>query len=501
MARRLRWPRIKITGRWPRVILRTALGLAVLGLAVALYFYVFPRPSRLRPLGVIEVPSGKRIMVLAPHSDDEALGPGGFIAEAVRRGDDVRVVLATNGDGFRYAVEDEYHRLRLTPAQYIQFGYVRQKESLAGLKLLGVPAEKVTFLGYPDRGLARLWLDNWSNDKPYTSAYTKVAHSPYRNSFTAAATYSGESLLADLEKVLVDFKPDVVVMPHPNDAHPDHWALNAFTTYALAELSQKGEPFAQNPAVYLYLVHRGDWPAPKGAHLSGLLAPPTTLADVTTAWSSLPLSSGVTDLKYQAILQYKSQLTIMRRFLTSFARANEIFGQLGELPAVSVPDGQIRMTGTAEWSSVTPNVLDPTLDTVARRLEGSGDLRALSVAADSTHLFLLLQTRRTVSSELTYTVRLIPFDHAAGPYRPQVILRVRPPSRLTLTDPFQQGMVGGDQVAVKASRNAIEISVPLWALGSPQRVYLSAETSVANLGIDRMAWQMVRLEGRRTTGP
>ncbi len=496
MTRRLRWPRIEITGRWPRVILRAALGLTVLGLAAALYFYVFPRPGRLRPPGVVEVPSGKRILVLAPHSDDETLGPGGFIAEATRRGDDVRVVLATNGDGFRYAVEDEYHRLRLTPAQYIQFGYVRQKESLAALKLLGVPAEKVTFLGYPDRGLARLWLDNWSSDKPYTSPYTKVAHSPYRNSLTPAATYSGESLLADLEKVLVDFKPDVVVIPHPNDAHPDHWALNAFTTYALADLRQKGQPFAQAPTVYLYLVHRGDWPAPKGVHLSGLLTPPTTLADITTAWSSLPLSSDVTNLKYQAILQYKSQINLLRRFLTSFARANEVFGQLGEVPAVSVPDGEIKMTGNlSDWAAVSPDILDPTRDTIARRLEGSGDLRALSVAADSTHIFLLLQTRRPVSAELTYTVRLIPFDHSAGPYRHQVIVGVRPPSRVTLTNPFQQEVTGGSQVVVKVSRNAIEISVPLWAIGSPQRVYLSAETSVANLTIDRMAWQMVEVEG------
>lgn len=492
MTSRLRWPRIRITGRW-RILFRAALALAVLGLAAALYFYVFPRPGRLRPPGVVEVPAGKRILVLAPHSDDETLGPGGFIAEATRRGDDVRVVLATNGDGFRYAVEDEYHRLRLTPAQYIQFGYVRQRESLAALAMLGVPAEKVTFLGYPDRGLASLWLDHWSSDQPYTSPYTKADHSPYGNSLTPGAVYSGESLLADLEKVLVEFKPDVVVMPHPNDVHPDHWALNAFATYALADLRQKGESFAQAPTVYLYLVHRGDWPAPKGVHLKGLLTPPTTLADVTTLWSSLPLTSDVTDLKYQAILRYKSQLALMRRFLTSFARANEVFGQLGELPAASVPDGQMKMTGASEWDMVAPDILDPTRDTIARRLEGSGDLQALSVAADSTHLFLLLKTRRTVSDELTYTIRLIPFDHTAGSYRQQVIVRVRPPSQVVLTDPFQQGVAGADQVGVKASRNTIEISVPMWAIGSPQRVYLSAETSVADLGIDRMAWQMVRL--------
>lgn len=498
MRRSLRWPKLRIQGRLPRVILRVALLLAVLGLGLTLYFYVFPRPGRNVPLGLVEVPSGRKILVLAPHSDDETLGPGGFIAEAERRGNKVRVVLATNGDGFRYAVEDQYRRFRLTPAQYVQFGYVRQKESLAALALLGVPADQVIFLGYPDRGLVRLWLDNWSDAKPYTSPYTKVAHSPYRNSFTPAAAYSGESLLADLEKVLADFQPDVIVVPHPNDAHPDHWALNAFTTYALADLRQKGRPFAQNPTVYLYLVHRGDWPAPKGMHLDGLLTPPTTFADTTTAWSSLPLPADVTQLKYQAILKYKSQLTLLRRFLTSFARANEIFGQLGELPARSVADGQIKMTGNVlEWSGIDPEVLDPIRDTVARRLEGSGDLHALYAATDSTHLFLLLQTRRPVSAELTYTVRVIPFDHTAGPYRHQIIVRVRPPSRVSLVNPLEQEVSGGSQVFVKSNRNTIGISLPLWAIGSPARVYLSAETSLANLTIDRLAWQMIGLNEAR----
>jgi len=498
----LRRPRIRIEGRLPRAILAVALGLTALGLGIALYFYFFPRPGRIVPPAAIAVPAHRRVLVLAPHSDDETLGAGGFIAEAVRHGDEVRVVVATNGDGFRYAVEDEYHHLRLTPAQYIQFGYVRQKETLAALALLGVPADKVSFLGYPDRGLARLWLDNWSNAKPYTSPYTRVAHSPYLNSLTPGAPYSGESLLADLEKVLIDYRPDIIIMPHPNDAHPDHWALNAFATYALADLRHKGWPFAQAPAVYLYLVHRGDWPAPKGVHLNGRLTPPTTLADTTTAWSSLSLSPDVIRLKYQAILTYKSQLAIMRRFLTSFARSNEIFGELGEIPAPPVPDGRIRVTGTpSEWAGIEPIVRDPTLDTVARRIEGSGDLQALYAAVDSSHLFLLLQTRRPVSNKLTYTVRLIPFDQAASPYRHQVIVRIRPPSRVNLVNPFEQEVPGGTQVVVKANRDFIELSLPLWAIGSPRRVYLSAETSLSELMIDRLAWQMVRLEPTKVLSP
>src|SRR2546430_986709 len=50
------------------------------------------------------------ILVLAPHCDDETLGTGGMLAEAVRAGARVRVVLLTNGDGFRVAAARRYHK-------------------------------------------------------------------------------------------------------------------------------------------------------------------------------------------------------------------------------------------------------------------------------------------------------------------------------------------------------------------------------------------------------
>jgi LmbE family N-acetylglucosaminyl deacetylase len=472
------------------------LAVGLIALALGAFFYFFPRPGRVSPAGEIGLQAGKRVLVLAPHSDDETLGAGGLIIQARRLGDEVRVVLATNGDGFRYAVEDQYRRLRLTPAQYIQFGYVRQKESLSALALMGVAKDEVIFLGYPDRGLSHLWLDQWSSDAPYVSPYTKASHSPYVNSFTPGAPYSGESFLADLEEVMTAYQPDIIVMPHPSDAHPDHWALNAFATYALNDLRQNGQTFAANPLVYLYLVHRGDWPAPKGLHLKGILAPPTTLDDTTTLWHSMPDPADVTDLKYKAVLAYRSQLTIMRRFLTSFARANEIFGALGEIPAHHVEDGRITVSGDPrQWAGLPPQLLDATGDTVARRLEGSGDIKTLSVAYDSTHLFLLLQLRRPVSADLTYTIRLIPLTQTVGPVRRQVTLKVHPPSRVELVNSSNQGLPGQGDVIVKAVRNSVEVSLPLWAIGSPPRIYVNAQTGLANLGIDRSAWQVMGLGG------
>ncbi len=43
--------------------------------------------------------SKERILIFAPHPDDELLGNGGLIQDAKNRGDEVIVVLMTNGDG------------------------------------------------------------------------------------------------------------------------------------------------------------------------------------------------------------------------------------------------------------------------------------------------------------------------------------------------------------------------------------------------------------------
>ena len=79
-----------------------------------------------------------RIIVFAPHSDDETLACGGMLALAARNGARVRVVLLTNGDGFRLAVGRAYHTLRVTQGMCVQFAYRRQRETRKALASLGI---------------------------------------------------------------------------------------------------------------------------------------------------------------------------------------------------------------------------------------------------------------------------------------------------------------------------------------------------------------------------
>ena len=77
----------------------------------------------------------KRILVMAPHEDDEMLMAGGVMNRAVANGDEVYVVYATNGD---------YNG--------VDHGKLRISDTVNALNTIGVPTEHLYFLGYADNG-------------------------------------------------------------------------------------------------------------------------------------------------------------------------------------------------------------------------------------------------------------------------------------------------------------------------------------------------------------
>lgn len=100
--------------------------------------------------GIARVPAGKlvgkwqRLVVVAPHPDDEVLACGALLHSHVARGGACLVVAATDGEASHAdAAGHDAEGLART----------RQQESSAGLQRLGVPAQAVTRLGLPDGGL------------------------------------------------------------------------------------------------------------------------------------------------------------------------------------------------------------------------------------------------------------------------------------------------------------------------------------------------------------
>ena len=96
---------------------------------------------RARPLAESDL--RRRSLVVAPHPDDEVLGCGGTIIRIRRLGVPVAIVFLTDGEAS--------HAGRVPPSELAS---IRRREATEAAEVLGVPAEQLTFLGFPDGALA-----------------------------------------------------------------------------------------------------------------------------------------------------------------------------------------------------------------------------------------------------------------------------------------------------------------------------------------------------------
>ncbi len=285
--------------------------------AINAFLWLAPLPER----GFPTPDGGHRLLILSPHPDDEALAAGGTIVRWLREGGSVLVVFLTNGDanvaGKRLLSLNPFPRA----SDYCALGLRRQKEASLALRRLGVPPGDALFLGYPDRGLLKLWEGDWTPEHPYRSPYTK-ASSPgiYPTSYHPGDRYCRDDLLRDLREIVVRYRPEVVYLPGPWDRHPDHRATYLFGLRALRDVGYRGE-------IRLYLVHYPHWPRPQRLVPGLSLSPPAALADLP--WVELSLSEEEEGAKLRALKAYSSQWWTDGHFLGAFVRRDELFFHWG----------------------------------------------------------------------------------------------------------------------------------------------------------------------------
>lgn len=277
-----------------------------------------------------------RILVVAPHPDDETLGCGGLIRRAVSRGAEVHVALMTNGDASELALIFGEKALPLSPRMYIKLGIQRQEESLKALAGLGVLPDHVHFLSFPNNSLVPMWRpEHWFWAHPFTSPTTAASASPYSRSFTAGASYCGEQVLHDLMALIRNIAPTAIFVTHPQDIHPDHWATAAFVQYAVQTLRVRADASVAHTRVYGYLIHWPHYPVPRRLVQAGVLLPPPDLREAANQkWLRLSLSASDGKAKVFAIRDYRTQAPSFDRLLLSFARTNEAFAVLKQFPLV-----------------------------------------------------------------------------------------------------------------------------------------------------------------------
>jgi LmbE family N-acetylglucosaminyl deacetylase/glycosyltransferase involved in cell wall biosynthesis len=412
---------------------------------------------------VIDLTNTHRILVIAPHPDDETLGSGGLIQNALSQGDEIRVVVVTNGDGQVVGpLALNYHPIS-SPADFIKIGLDRQKESFNATLILGLPAKDVIFLSYPDSGINSLWFDDWLKNCPYKSHHTQATSSPYPLTFDPGAQYCGKNLLNDLLKIINDFKPDFINIPHPNDEHPDHRAISNFTRLAIS-LAASQEP-AYHPQVWGYLVHYGQFPQPRGENMTATLFPPKSLFNTGSDWERLPLSVAQETQKAAAVKAYRTQEKLLRSFLASFIRTDELF--LGipllELTPLAFTDMSINEEGVL----ATPSLQEPSKESTRRALIAAADLVGWQTLRLGDTLWFIAKTRGQMVTGFNY------------------LIYIKTPGGQTLT-------INCNSSDHRISKNAFYEKISLSELGNPQVLGFSAEVQ-ERLTLDRTAWHFVIL--------
>ena len=346
--------------------------------ALALIPGIVLRGGRAEATPELKVPPKLRLLVVAPHPDDESLGAGGLMQRVLDSGGRVHVLFMTSGDGYPEAVALATGHRQPTAVDYRGFGELRRAEALVALEQYHILPLSVTFLGFPDGGLAEIWRRG-PLVPAYESPFTREDRPPYPEAFNPNARYTSRELIGQIAHLVALADPDWIALPTPLDQHPDHCATFTFVLAALKSLGAEPGGESKIPDLLLtYLVHDSRWPPPPSA---GGLLPEPPVSFPPARWSSLPLDRAQLEAKLGALESHRTQAAVMDRLFRSLARPNEIFGvieraQLADLtpgePACG-PELPSRGVAASQIPAVGPSLPTPAMTpTVENRAKGRG---------------------------------------------------------------------------------------------------------------------------------
>ena len=282
-----------------------------------------PPPAAAPGERTLTVPAATRLLVIAPHPDDEVLSAAGLMQRVHEGGGAIRVVYLTNGEGYPEGVRVEEHHQSPTPADYRDYGRRREREARTALEALKIGEYTMTFLSFPDGGLGKLMRRYWSERRAaYRSPYTRRDRPPQSKVLIEATEFRGEDLTQELARIIGDFRPTMIVAPRKEDQHVDHCAAWYFTADALSDVTRVEPEFSAD--LVTYIIHYYSWPFEDDGPS---LAPPPQLRGGVSGWLSLPLTTTEAHAKSVALKRYRTQMHVMAWFLDGFARSNEMFSR------------------------------------------------------------------------------------------------------------------------------------------------------------------------------
>lgn len=253
-----------------------------------------------------------RILIVAPHIDDESIGAGGYAIDAMANGADVYVVFLTAGDCNRFSARLMNKTFAPVAASYLTVGRTRIGEAKKAMQLLGIPPDHYFLLGYPDRGLQEILTNQTAVVR---SRGTHERSVPYDDAMSPGAAYSYQNLMRDMQRVMSIAQPTMVIAPVPFDMHPDHRAAADITDVVLDDMHLQ-------PSRLGYLVHSGGVKSLVRQPTRALL-PPTRMQSFS--WVTYALTDRVMQTKSDVLMTYKSQRPYVFLLRNAFVRRNELF--------------------------------------------------------------------------------------------------------------------------------------------------------------------------------
>jgi len=428
------------------------------------------------------VSPGDRVLILAPHPDDETIACAGIIQKVVAAHVPLRIVFLTNGDDNELSFLVYRKHPVILGSSALAMGALREKEAISACGILGVTRESLSFLGYPDYGTSAIWLSHWGSAKPYKSLLTHRTRVPYKSAYRFDASYKGEDLLSDLTTIIRDYRPTKIFVSHPADRNGDHWALYLFTKVALWNLSQE-----MRPDVYPYLVHFTKWPAKKGLYPKLPLEPPAELSG-RMPWKESPLTSHEETVKETALRAHRTQMSYSKKFLLSFVRTNELFGEPPEI--LLAEKSELEVDGAGGGGGDEEELTD----------EEKGSFVGLGkrlVELDSGKLILTVALSRSLGRDVEVSVYIFGYrsDKDFG-NMPKIHVRVGPFGHAIYD---QRKKLPATAFDVKREPKAIVISIPLETLGRPQKVITNARTYLGEVPLDSGQWTSIDIKSAPPT--
>ncbi len=232
--------------------------------------------------------SRTRVMMFAPHPDDESLAAGVFLQRAVAAGAGVRIVYGTDGEKNCWPQRLLERKARIGEGDRRRWGARRQAEALAALHVLNIRPDQVEFLSMPDQGLTDLLLGGC------------------------------RETIRRLADAIISWEPTHLLVPSASDTHPDHSGLAVLLRFAFDNFLPRHHQIQRLE----YLIH--------GASVS-----------FAKAARGLPQTSFERKAKSRAIGCHVTQVALSRRRFLAYAKRPERF-VLEEEKNSSSGDGPIR---------------------------------------------------------------------------------------------------------------------------------------------------------------